>query len=89
MLIGTRKYLVQFIKASDGTRDEPFIITPSELQEQIIKLDESIRKDFYVLLLADTTLDIKPQEFVSKFPLFTLQSWTNLTFNNEDLTHES
>lgn len=85
MLIGNRKYLMQFIRAEDGCRDAPFLMTPAELQEQVIAIPEAERSKYYVLLLADTTLDIKPQEFVSRFPLYTLQSWQHLTFNEEAL----
>lgn len=85
MLIGSRKYLFQIIRAADGVRAEPFIMTPAELQENIIR-DYNSENDnkFYVLVLADINENIKPQEFVSKFPLFTLESWANLTFNTEE-----
>lgn len=89
MLIANRKYLFQFIQAETGNRDDPFIMTPAELQENLIQFSPEHNEKYYVLVLADTTLDIKPQEFVSKFPLFTLQSWTNLTFNIEENNHGS
>lgn len=85
MLIANRKYLMQVIRAEDGNRGEPFITTPAQFQELVVKNFDSERDSkYYVLLLADTTLDIKPQEFVCRFPLYTLESWTNLTFNNEE-----
>lgn len=86
MLIANRRYLFQIIRAVDGNRAEPFICTPAELQETIIKNFNSERDSkLYVLVLADTTLELKPQEMVSKFPLFTMESWTNLTFKEEAL----
>lgn len=88
MLIANRKYLFQFIRAADGNRCEPFIMTASELQESIVKQFDSERdKKHYVLVLADISEDIKPQEMVSKFPLFTCESWANLTFNVEEPNH--
>jgi len=84
MLIADRKYLFQVIRAEDGNRAEPFISTPAELQELIIKnYNSETDSKFYVLVLADTTLEIKAQDFVSRFPLYTIESWTNLTFNAE------
>lgn len=84
MLIADRKYLFQIIRSSDGNRNEPFISTPADLQESIVKNYNSENDGkFYVLVLADLTTDIKPQDLVSKFPLFTLESWANLTFNSE------
>lgn len=86
MLISNRRYLFQIIRAADGNRAEPFICTPAELQENIVKNFDSERDSkFYVLVLADTTLEIKTQDMVSKFPLFTMESWTNLTFANEEI----
>lgn len=85
MLIANRKYLMQIIRAADGNRGDPFVITPAQLQEQLIQnYDSNVDEKFYVLVLADPSEDLKPQELVSKFPLFTLQSWTNLTFANEE-----
>lgn len=90
MLISNRKYLFQIIRAADGNRAEPFIASPAELQENIIKNFDSERDSkFYVLVLADTTLELKPQEMVSKFPLFTMESWANLVFNEEPVTEEN
>lgn len=84
MLIATRKYLFQVIRADDGNRAEPFISTPAELQELCVKnYNSETDGKFYVLVLADTTLEIKAQDFVSRFPLYTIESWTNLTFNAE------
>jgi len=84
MLIANKNYLFQLVRASDGNRAEPFIATPAELQESLVKdYNSDTSKQFYVLVLADLALDLKPQEFVSKFPLYTLESWTNLTFNQE------
>jgi len=84
MLIADRKYLFQVIRAEDGNRAEPFISTPADLQELIIKnYNSETDSKFYVLVLADTTLEIKAQDFVSRFPLYTIESWTNLTFNAE------
>lgn len=84
MLIANRKYLMQLIRAIDGNRADPFISTPAAFQEQLIQDFNSEECDkFYVLVLADLSENIKPQEHVSKFPLFTMTSWTNLTFNDE------
>lgn len=84
MLIADRKYLFQIIRALDGNRADPFVTTPAQLQENIVANFNSERDSkHYVLVLADTTLELKPQEMVSKFPLFTMESWTNLTFRAE------
>lgn len=88
MLIANRKYLFQTVRAADGNRSTPFVCTPAELQETIIKNFDSERDSkMYVLVLADTTLELKPQEMVSKFPLFTMESWANLTFRPEEATN--
>lgn len=84
MLLANKNYLFQLVRAADGNRAEPFIATPAELQESLIKdYNSDTSNQFYVLVLADLALDLKPQEFVSKFPMYTLESWTNLTFNQE------
>lgn len=85
MLIENRKYIFQIVSALDGTRAEPFILTPNELQELLVKeYDSEKSSKFYVLVLADVTQNIKPQDFVSRFPLYTLESWSNLSFKSAD-----
>jgi len=87
MLIADRKYLFQIIRADDGNRAEPFISTPADLQELVVKNFDSDRDSkYYVLVLADITMEIKAQDFVSRFPLYTLESWCNLVFNDEVLS---
>lgn len=85
MLIADRKYLFQIVRAQDGNRAAPFISSPAELQELCIKnYNAETDGGYYVLVLADTTLEIKAQDFVSRFPLYTIESWTNLNFNTSE-----
>lgn len=70
MLLADRKYLWQLIEAATGRRCEPFIATPMEFKN-ILAGDALDDNDaHYVLCLADLSLEIKPQDFVSRFPIY-------------------
>ena len=78
MLSPDRKYLWQFISAGDGTRSEPFIATVDGVRKASVDITDSERETIYVLCLADIALEIKPQDFVSRFPIYRLSTFLTL-----------
>ena len=81
MLSNDRKYLWQMIEAATGRRSEPFIATPTDFRETLLKPEFDNLDAHYVLCLADIGLEIKPQEFVSRFPIYRASTFLTLDLN--------
>lgn len=78
MLSADRKYIVQLVDASNGTRSEPIISDPVSLKNYFADFTPEELDSSYILFLADISQDINPQECVNRFPLYRLSSYMNL-----------
>lgn len=78
MLDKSRRYVWQIVSANDGTRSDPVVCGPLEFKSALVDMTEEEMDSSYVLLLADTTEGIAPQEFVSRFPLYRVSTFVNL-----------
>lgn len=79
MLSQDRKYLWQIIQASTGRRSDAFIATVQDLRDSLLSpSNEQNLDEHYVLCLADVSLEIKPQDFVSRFPIYRASTFITL-----------
>lgn len=88
MLSNDRRYLFQMISASDGRRSEPFICDLEKLRETFCDLTQEEKDGMYLLVLADVGLEIKPQEFVSRFPIYRISTFEKLDLSTMKLPEE-
>lgn len=83
MMSRNRRYLFQVVTAANGARSEPFVADPIELKDRLAStLTEEEQNSMYVLVLADVGLEIKPQDFVSRIPLYRVSTWIELDLEN-------
>jgi len=80
MLSKSRKYLVQLVRAADGVRSEPFIITIDGFIEMSTDMTDEEKEGSYVLVLADIGVEMPVQDFVSRFPLYRISTFVSLDF---------
>lgn len=88
MLSPDRRYLFQMITAADGRRSEPFICDLEKLRETFCDLTQEEKDSIYLLVLADVGLEIQPQQFVSRFPIYRISTFEKLDLSTMKLPEE-